>query len=280
MNVDELNRFLEEGNQVNTEPNISQRANNFVEEVVSEYTGESSLIHYSSARFENEEHVENEARVENDETAIDHTQLIQTDVDQVQARENFDADYISPYPSTSSANYNIANIQLSNQPNDLAASSDSRRFISSATRRAISTAVNVNSSSTDISSERQRNTLTRPASKNTSFVRPNPPPSKATAPHQKKVAQSTCRSDFPATPDTPAPPTGTATSNENKIEMIRRKMDSCLNAMQNKITDKAQRSPHAPFLAYLGTKLVNVPNEIISSVEEEILEIVKYYSRQ
>lgn len=73
-------------------------------------------------------------------------------------------------------------------------------------------------------------------------------------------------------------PTPGTTSKEISVDAIRNKMDSCLNAMANKITDKAHRSPHAPFLAYLGTKLPNIPQEIIPSVEEEILEIVKFYS--
>lgn len=68
------------------------------------------------------------------------------------------------------------------------------------------------------------------------------------------------------------------TPKEISVDAIRNKMDSCLNAMANKITDKANRSPHAPFLAYLDTKLSNVPQVAIPSVEEEILDIVKLYS--
>lgn len=68
------------------------------------------------------------------------------------------------------------------------------------------------------------------------------------------------------------------TSKEKSLEAIRQKMDSCLSAIANKVTDRPQRSPHAPFLAYLGTKLPNVPKEKIAAVEQELLEIVTFHS--
>lgn len=73
------------------------------------------------------------------------------------------------------------------------------------------------------------------------------------------------------------PPTSTATSSSEKdksMEAIRNKMDSCLNAINSKVSEKSQRSPHAPFLAYLATKLPSVPKERITNLEREILELV------
>lgn len=45
----------------------------------------------------------------------------------------------------------------------------------------------------------------------------------------------------------------------NDMESVRRKLDNCISSLSAKIADKQERSPHAPFLAYLGTKLPSVP---------------------
>ena len=68
--------------------------------------------------------------------------------------------------------------------------------------------------------------------------------------------------------------TPTDTTKERRIEAIRQKMESCLTAITKKVTEKSNRSPHAPFLAYLGTKLPNVPPETLPSLEQQILQLV------
>lgn len=73
--------------------------------------------------------------------------------------------------------------------------------------------------------------------------------------------------------------TSTSTySKEQRIEAIRQRMESCLSAITNKVTEKSERSPHAPFLAYLGTKLSLVPPELLPNLEREILEMVNHHS--
>lgn len=70
-----------------------------------------------------------------------------------------------------------------------------------------------------------------------------------------------------------------ATAREKKIDALRQKMDSYLTACNNKVLEKPQpRSPHAPFLAYLGTKLEVVPEDRIQTLEREILDLVFKYS--
>lgn len=69
-----------------------------------------------------------------------------------------------------------------------------------------------------------------------------------------------------------------ASSKEKRIEAIRHRMESCLTAITNKVTEKGQRSPHAPFLAYLGTKLPNVSKEKLPALEQEILDLVGFHS--
>lgn len=61
------------------------------------------------------------------------------------------------------------------------------------------------------------------------------------------------------------------------MDAIRQKMENCLTAMTNKISDKSQRSSHGPFLSYLGTKLPFVPKENLPKVEREILDLVDQY---
>lgn len=73
--------------------------------------------------------------------------------------------------------------------------------------------------------------------------------------------------------------TPTETSKEKRIEEIRHRMESCLTAITNKVTEKTNRSPHAPFLAYLGTKLPNVPAKILAVLERKILDLVDAHSK-
>ncbi|XP_037048567.1 uncharacterized protein LOC119083739 [Bradysia coprophila] len=75
-------------------------------------------------------------------------------------------------------------------------------------------------------------------------------------------------------------PTNPATtaSKDQRIEAIRQQMESCLTAITNKVTEKSERSPYAPFLAYLGTKLSLVSQDILPNLEREILELVNQHS--
>lgn len=74
------------------------------------------------------------------------------------------------------------------------------------------------------------------------------------------------------------PPLHSSSSKEKQIDSIRQRMESCLTAITNKVCDKGQKSPHGPFLAYLGTKLPSVPKEHLPRLEREILDIVASYS--
>lgn len=62
-------------------------------------------------------------------------------------------------------------------------------------------------------------------------------------------------------------------------DLLRRKLESCISSLSTKISEKHQRSPHAPFLAYLGTKLPNVPIEELPRLEKRILDLVDSFTR-
>lgn len=59
-----------------------------------------------------------------------------------------------------------------------------------------------------------------------------------------------------------------------KADILRKKMDSYLNQCSQKLSENPQRSPHASFLAYLGTKLESVAKEKIQEVEVRLLNVV------
>lgn len=102
--------------------------------------------------------------------------------------------------------------------------------------------------------------------------------------HSSKIdatssTQTTAQLRAAATSATTTSALASASLKEKRLEAIRQRMESCLTAITNKVTDEAQRSRLAPFLAYLGTKLENVPKEILPNLEREILEMVTNYSK-
>ncbi len=70
----------------------------------------------------------------------------------------------------------------------------------------------------------------------------------------------------------------TVSSNEESMDAVRQKLDSCITSLSTKISEKQHRSPHAPFLAYLGTKLPNVSIEQLPALEKKILDLVDLFS--
>lgn len=71
--------------------------------------------------------------------------------------------------------------------------------------------------------------------------------------------------------------TSTPLSDQN-MDAIRNKLSSCITALNTKVSEKQRRSPHAPFLAYLGTKLPNVRKERLANLEKQILDLVESFS--
>lgn len=84
--------------------------------------------------------------------------------------------------------------------------------------------------------------------------------------HVKSIAQN--RSSGKGTTST------SSTNNSTSMDAIKEKMDSYLKACNDKLQKKPDRSPHARFLSYLGTKMEKVPKEKIELVENEILRVV------
>lgn len=73
--------------------------------------------------------------------------------------------------------------------------------------------------------------------------------------------------------------TTTSSPTDRNMEAMQNKLSSCISALSTKVTEKQNRSPHAPFLAYLGTKLPNVPKEELAALEKEILNLVDSFCR-
>lgn len=72
----------------------------------------------------------------------------------------------------------------------------------------------------------------------------------------------------------PLPKLTPISSTEQSTEAMRHKLDNCIASLSAKISEKNHRSPHAPFLAYLGTKLPNVPKTELPRLEKQILDLV------
>lgn len=70
------------------------------------------------------------------------------------------------------------------------------------------------------------------------------------------------------------------TNSNASMDAIKEKMESYLKACNDKLLKKQDRSPHARFLSYLGTKMENVPQEQIEKLEQDILAVVFRYTRQ
>lgn len=83
---------------------------------------------------------------------------------------------------------------------------------------------------------------------------------------RKSATTTTSTSSSLATTSTSLP--------DQSMDAVRSKLSSCITALSTKVSEKQNRSPHAPFLAYLGTKMPNVPNENLATLEKEILKLV------
>lgn len=137
-----------------------------------------------------------------------------------------------------------------------------------------------NSSQHQQSSSKQKTTTASTPAARTNKTTP-PTTSSAATTSNSSQQQSARRSTIVPPTSTSVPVASTftsASSRDKRLEAIRERMDSCLTAITNKVSDKAQRSPHGPFLSYLGTKLPSVPKEMVQKLEREILDLVEHYS--
>lgn len=243
-----------------------QPAHQYRKEARSEYTGELSTIDFlsppSPLTIENDR---NEGSVANVATTFDED------------------NYMSPHPGTSSAQRQVFVQPRNNISNNKTAPAS---MVTGLGRQTVGniTSQNTHKSNGTGSPSQQTNNFSK---SNTSV-----PTNTTSARHiQLQTAPSTIISNQSVPAATPSrnatltstlassnPPRTATTSKEKSIDAIRQKMDSCLSAMANKITEKTQRSPHAPFLAYLGTKLSDVPKQILPNLEREILELVNFHS--
>lgn len=228
------------------------------ERILSDYSGEMSRIDYVSQPFN---------VFANDNSDSDD----QTAEDNHQSTEQIDADnYISPEPGTSSS-------QVLNQP--LARNDSTAGKNTSARDSSITTAINRPEVTKQLPPNHPKANDTRSSSQQKSSTI-NPSATQKTLQKNTTVRPNTSSTQKSASSRTDATSElASALSKEKRIEAIRVRMESCLTAITNKVTEKAQRSPHAPFLAYLGTKLPNVPKEFLPSLEREILELVEFHSK-
>lgn len=271
----ELENFLRDNhdctdNQQNTSHNFEE-SNNNGEFILSEYSGEVSRIDYLCQSAQNEE-----CDSDNPTTVADK--------EHQQIREQFDLDnYMSPHPGSSS-HVNLLNLDSSSQvlvapSRDLTTGkivTTSRENSATALRSPIiGSQLPLNSHVLDGNHSSSKQQMPRrDLSSNKNTTKNGMRPSVLTPNQTVPVSTSLTHKSAPPCTVTTAP-----TSKEKSLDAIRQKMDSCLSAIANKVTDKPQRSPHAPFLAYLGTKLPNVPKEKIAHVEQELLEIVRFHSK-
>lgn len=70
----------------------------------------------------------------------------------------------------------------------------------------------------------------------------------------------------------------TGNGNSKSMDAIKEKMEVYLNACNDKILKKPERSPHASFLSYLSSKMDNIPKERVPALEKEILDVVFRFS--
>lgn len=287
INVDEIGPFPIDSNDTGlqdacmeldqTNPDHHQSDENIFirrERVVSAYSQEESTIEYQSFTAPDVTSVEIETAgdIEIHQPSENCQELDDTTI------VNID-NYVSPHPGTSSSSKNtiipsypsrcydpksgeivIARIEkpVNHQLNDVRNSSQQQQF-SSIEKTTTASAQPARSNKTI-----QPNTSSAP----TTF-RPN---------QLHSTRRSTIVPTKPSTakivPVAPALPS----SKEKQFEAIRQRMDSCLTAITNKVSDKTQRSPHGPFLSYLGTRLPSVPKENIPKLEREILDLVDQYA--
>lgn len=73
---------------------------------------------------------------------------------------------------------------------------------------------------------------------------------------------------------------GKSANNTASMDAIKAKMEAYLTACNDKLHQKTDRSPHARFLAYLGTKMENVARDKMEALEQELLSVVYRYSEK
>lgn len=239
------------------------------EQIISDYSGEASRIDYVSQPpndFAND-------NSDNETAEADHQSSEPIDIN----------NYMSPKPGTSSSQ--VLNHTLTQ--NHSTAGKDTSARDSSITRAINRPEItkqlppnNPKSNDTRFTSQQHSSSATRKTiQKNTALrqdqdqVQPTLPSNQAIRPITSST-QKTTSSRTDATSEL-----ASALSKEKRIEAIRLRMESCLTAITNKVTEKSQRSPHAPFLAYLGTKLPDIPKEVLPNLEREILELVEFHSK-
>lgn len=209
-----------------------------------------------------------ERRFENDEN---NNPAIATTEEQFEDPIDMDR-YVSPCPGTSSSQANNPTLYRNDSTfgRNLSASDSMNRYS------------NLKQQLPNKSNE----TRSLPQHRNCSSATKETIPAKATI-GQGKVRVPTVPSNRKAIPTAPAAhetassradATTSDATKEKRIEAIRQRMESCLTAITNKVTEKEHRSPYAPFLAYLGTKLPNVSMEILPRLEKQILDLVDRHS--
>ncbi len=249
-----IQQHLNQNNHENT--NDHDDSERTTELILSKYSGETSSIDYFATQNQNDQN--------NDPvTATTEEQL----------QESIDMDnYVSPCPGTSSSQ--------AKTPSLLGNNSTGRRNVSGP-----GDSMNGSSISKQQPRNKSNDTLSMPPN--------NLPAPKATIPVKAAVGQGQARMSERTVPSNRAAaiiaPAShhsasrdemtSAAAKEKRIEAIRQRMESCLTAINNKVTEKGQRSPYAPFLAYLGTKLPHVQADILPVLEKEILELVDRYSQ-
>ncbi|XP_037045773.1 uncharacterized protein LOC119081133 [Bradysia coprophila] len=226
------------------------------ERIASEYSRNESTFHHHQSSVV----LRTISRDDRNDTNIGDTaaQPSSENVEQIVGANVVDMDsYMSPHPGTSSSTGNITVPPYAS------------RCYDPKTGEIIQMTSNdvPNSSQRQQSSSIQKNTTTSTqhpaASSAATTIRSSQSARSSTiAPNIARVAQLTSTS---------------ASKNEKRIDEIRQRMESCLTAITNKVTDKAQKSPHGPFLSYLGTRLPSVPKERLPKLEREILDLVEQY---
>lgn len=295
IDINELNNAYVEAEDANSEQIIQDDQDNcndqqsvedldcdsermVTERIVSEYTGEVSSEYFVPSPV---------LKDQNNDSARDQEIAIETNEEQIEKSIDID-NYISPCPGTSSSQAHIQPLSRNDSPagkNIPARNNSMARAVNDTLTAKQQPPNNPKSSDTRSLSQQQsssrmglsasKKTITkRTADRQNHLLEPTFP-SNQTVPPITSSTQQTASSRAHLTASVVA----TEKEKEKRIEAIRVRMESCLTAITNKVTEKGQRSPHAPFLSYLGTKLPNVPKEILPNLEREILELVDHHSK-
>ncbi|XP_037024895.1 uncharacterized protein LOC119066491 [Bradysia coprophila] len=113
-------------------------------------------------------------------------------------------------------------------------------------------------------------------------VAPKPTPHRNDPTANRKIPNSALSKNSPVVQATVAvrQQEKNSSSDATSMEKIKEKMELYLNACNDKLVKKPERSPHASFLSYLGSKMDGIPKEKIPALEKEILDIVYRFSSE